>query len=92
MILRKRVRNEEGGKGGRKQRREEVVLIRSPKTFPLDDRLFSTRRDAGEARKLGSIFASVAIVENRGWKKRAFGVVSPSRDAAFAIPERYWRR
>lgn len=49
MILRKRVRNEEGGKGGRKQRREEVVLIRSPKTFPLDDRLFSTRRDAGEA-------------------------------------------
>lgn len=73
-------------KGRGKERREGVVLIRSPKTFPLDDRLFSTRRDAGGGRgKLGSIFASVTIVENRGWKKRALGVVSPSRDAAFVI-------
>lgn len=75
-----------GWKGRGKERREGVVLIRSPKTFPLDDRLFSTRRDAGGGRgKLGSIFASVTIVENRGWKKRALGVVSPSRDAAFVI-------
>lgn len=31
---------------GCETRREIVVLIRSPKTFPLDDRLFSTRRDS----------------------------------------------
>lgn len=43
-----------------------------------------TRREKGRG-KLGSIFASVTIVENRGWKKRALGVVSPSRDAAFVI-------
>ena len=60
----KGVRNEEGGKEGGKERREGVVLIRSPKTFPLDDRLFSTRRDA----RRGGVNSARFLHPWRSWR------------------------